>query len=335
MKLHWMLIFMLIISTAGYCADKGASDVKKQEKLNVMGLDMFSALDCGGEIYLCRIVKRTPANTSDKTIERGKVELEVVKTICGVSKDTLTLPYSFPLQVVKSDYFPIWPVLNEIKERYLICTVVPSGYEPAAGIFDNVSGAASEVLPVSGEKDPVVQGMESFCALYKNQDVNTLKISLAKVLIDPQPRIRLYAFRLAVSKLAAVDPNGAITLIKNSLEHLASTGSDPQEISQIVSLIENAFKKQVGKPFPSPAALENFGLRCLGELLGSSQKSVRETALFSFASYIGMATSKATDVFDRDKSVGLEKILQDMKASGDKDISTDASEVLKWLAASR
>ena len=73
---------------------------------------IYKALSVGAEVYVGTVVSRSRLAIQDDPIEAGRLQFGVTTSILGTRRKTLSLPYSFAMRPVKSDYYSVWPNLD-------------------------------------------------------------------------------------------------------------------------------------------------------------------------------------------------------------------------------
>src|SRR5689334_22121047 len=111
----------------------GASSLRagiiETRPFNVCAMNLFGALEHNAGVYSCTVVKREPSATqSDHNIERGIVVLKVASILRGVTRRNIRLAYSCGF--MHSEGPLIWPQLDDVGNKRILCVVVPEGRDP-------------------------------------------------------------------------------------------------------------------------------------------------------------------------------------------------------------
>lgn len=107
-----------------------------------------------------------PWNQPTGWIERGVATLMVSNTICGRNRKSIRVPYTRAHGWIPSGYPEIWPTLDESANQYLLCVLIPGGYDAGVGHLKDVDGAMARVVVVEGMDDPAVREIQEICRLH-------------------------------------------------------------------------------------------------------------------------------------------------------------------------
>lgn len=197
-----------------------SAGIIEKPPFNVYGaLDrsLFQSFQHNAGVYLCSIVKYEPsAGLTDNAIERGVVTLRVVEVLRGTNGPEFALPYSccnpHGNGMGEFDGPLIWPVLEGIKDRRILCVVVPDGEDPSAPGIPNVHEAASWVRIVND--DAAVREMKTICRLYDSKVSPKLATELKAAVDSRLLSVRTFGLEATVMKLGKADPEAALKIVR-------------------------------------------------------------------------------------------------------------------------
>jgi len=274
---------------------------------------LFDAIDDNAGVYLCTVTARQPLSGPEERayIERGRATLSVVATLLGPKRETLILPYSCPTNVGGKTGDLVWPRLDRLGKKNIICVVNPNASDRISPEIEGIHEAASRVIRVENSSDPILSEFKDICALYTALERGSALPSLKKALRDTRTEVRTFAQMAAVSKPASVGSDAVIDLLKpGSL--LWSDPPDPNEAIRLANYI--GFKiSRIGpwQPAAKPMA------RCLATLATHPAQAVRTASLKRLAYSIqNMDLTKGLsfqmrDVIPAAEKAALNKVLDE------------------------
>ena len=210
-KITLCLMFVLIGSL------KLKAGIIESRPFNVYAwnMNLFESLEHNADVYVCSVVKREPWQAeSGRNIERGVVMLNVVKVLRGKNRKNIILPYSFiPVGGLGIDGPLIWPVLDGLENKYILCVIVPDGEDPTTPKKTGVQEAASKVVVVDDD-EAAVSEMKRLCELYDDQITPDSIKALKQAVGSLQPTVRRFALETTIMKLGKASPDAAYEIIK-------------------------------------------------------------------------------------------------------------------------
>ena len=272
---------------------------------------LFDAIDDNAGVYLCTMTARQPLSEPAERapIERGKVTLSVKTTLLGPKREMLILPYSCPTGVEGRTGDLVWPRLDGLGEKNIICVVNPNVWDKISPEIDGIHEAASRVITVANSSDPIVSDFKDICTLYVALGTGDALPSVKKAMVDSRPEVRHFAQMAAVTKLAQTNPDAVIELLKpRSLRW--SDPSGPVQAKDLANYIVFKFAR-IGPRHPWAKPL----VRCLATLATHPSPAVRSASIENLASCIqtleaiGTPPSEIRDLIPAAEKAALNEVL--------------------------
>jgi hypothetical protein len=310
---------------------------------NAIVMGFFESLQYGASVYRCSVAKSEPSlSLSDRNIERGVVKLHVIQTLYGTNRPDLSLPYCFVRGICPSDC-PIWPRLDAVGERDLLCVVVPNAEDPSAPTVPGINEAASRVYTVGDEKDAVAVGeVESICKLYDGQITPEFIQQLKMAVNSPLITLRDFALETTIMKLGKAKSDEALDIIRSRVADYREPAKhtkiarDPLDGSAFEFYTQHADRadiieadqmlSEIGIGLLPVKAEKNyctFLCRCLIALAQCESKTIREKAITTLADGISWYDSRPDlqfrplDGLDTSERKALNAALDAESRSGD------------------
>jgi hypothetical protein len=251
----------------------------KRSPANAITLGIFDSLDHHAEVYLCSLLKTEKSPDSDTEIERGIVTLHVVACLRGEARDTFILPYSFAVHGYVKDGGPlVWPRLNLLDGKKLLCVVVPGAEDPTAPTVQNINEAASMASIVGGNDDPQVEEMRAMCKLYETAEGPALVRDLGAAVNAPHSAaMRDFVLQEALMKLGRKSPEEALQILRSRIMTYKA-GSDSGEAIRLIMYINQ--KAGTVEPWQQMSSLF---IRALVSYFATASPELNDDALRTIA----------------------------------------------------
>jgi hypothetical protein len=332
-----------------------ASSAHAQPHEDVSNLDLFSSFEHNVSIYHCSIVKRVRTN-SERNIERGNIELNVITTLRGTNRPGIILPYiSLPATVSPVDGPMVWPPLDGVRD--IICFIVPGTEDPDAGSGKSrFTEAASKVSVVKNART-AIREVKTICKLYDLKGTPEDFAELKRALAERQPTVRDFALKSALINLSKDEPEAALKVIQTEASHyqdhakgrpyvedplngIAYYGKyifdqllDQEDVAEAEALI--CFIRSRNSPFTANIETRKFLFRCLVVLAQSSSSLVRQKSVAAMAKSVSdpayLPKSRMQDALTNSEKMGLIKVLRVEIKSEKAETSSNAGKLWKWL----
>lgn len=356
-KIIFCLVFVLIGSRML------KSEIVESRPFNVYAGDMnlFESLKHNADVYVCSVVKREPwPAESDRNIERGVATLKVVNVLRGTNRQDIILPYSFiTVGGMGIDGPLIWPILDGLENKHILCVIVPDGEDPTAPKKTGVQEAASKVIIVD-DGEATVREMKRLCELYDDQITPDFIKTLKQTVASLQPTVRCFALETTIMKLGKALPDEAYEIIKSraaiyreSTKDITVAG-DPLDEEAVVIYQQNSqtvksayineaeeLLRDINNGFLKTGPDEKFCTflcRCLVALTQSESKTIRTKAInalagnISFYDYRPDLHFRPLDGLDISAKNALNTALADESQTGDTNMLANIKLIQKRLA---
>jgi hypothetical protein len=305
--------------------------------INVIAMHghLYSALEAGGEAYICTVGTRTPNGRASSSFERGIVRLTIQKVIDGrrTSGQILSMPYSFPKRNVEFHYTPIWPNLNRLDRGVLVlCEVLPGGVDSQAST-ESTGLAASEVFVLSGLSDPTTRAFRHVLELRAIHERVKLKSAIEIAASHPDRLVREYALDSAAFALAPRDADWTANLIIVHLQKAQYLVLGHDEITRSLELLREVITSVRGTAAPAMQT----AVRGLASLVRTAPAEIAGSALDTLAAIISSTDGPVPfSDLSEDARANLLTALASNNAARNKAFSSaSAKVVLKWLRQGR
>jgi hypothetical protein len=347
---RWVLlpsILVLICASFSVVADQATN----KTPIEVNQLDLFAAFEHDVNIYKCSIVK-LEALDEGRNVNRGKVTLNVIQTLRGTNRQSITLPYSFiPRGGDAIDGYLIWPDLAGVTN--ILCFVVPWAKDSTTWI-SGMQEAASKVVVLKND-GLALEEAETLCKLHDTRGTPQDIILIKKCLDSQQPTVRNFALKTTILNLAKAAPEESLEMIRNEAPQNGNFtkqkgvvydplnqdsggplliyeggGHGPEEAKSIIHFIQVKFKYS-----KSSEEMDKFLFRCLIALAQSPLKEIADESVAALAK-CASGTSELPnyrlqdDLNDSEKNE-LSRVLNTKLKSDNPKTVDDARKLREWL----
>lgn len=269
---------------------------------------MFQSFEHNAGVYLCSIVKCEPtASSLSESIERGVVTLRVMEVLRGTNGLELVLPYSCcnprHIGACEADGPLIWPTLDGVNDRRLLCVVLPDGEDPTAPKVPNADGAASWVTIV--KDDAAISEMKTICRLYDSKVSPELAKELRAAVESRLLTLRTFGLEATIMKLGKAAPDAALEIVRSRAagyreiaDHI-DLEPDPLDELTVLAYQQNARYADINEAenvlgdigggfwrIGPEQKFCTFLCRCLVALSESESPTIRQKAIASLAGNI-------------------------------------------------
>lgn len=173
----------------------------------------YSALQAKAQVYVCKVLTVEPKEQANDFNENGRIKLHVIQRLLGPAKKELDLPYH-RLHIVRfgaaiSDYPNVWPSESVKEGAFLLCFVIPDGYDPIAQPTppdptqarehepttwpSNPDGAACIVVPLEAANDPAVAAYRDIIMLFSLRGTPQEEVAIKRAIQGGNQIIVQYA----------------------------------------------------------------------------------------------------------------------------------------------
>lgn len=276
----------------------------------------------GAEVHVAEIMAVEELPRSQRSINRFKVKLRIVRTLLGGSRTTASVvgwKYRPGILGYKRTPCP-WEAIRLQSKTKLLCVLSLNGIDPIVGKVPNTQ-AAFEVHEIKTASDPIVREFETITAIEKMgpKAGKELSASLRRALADRRYPVQRYALRTAARWLGAEEATPMLsTFLK---ERPKATKKENRVI--LGALADLCSRRDLNKKEKAQSWL------ALAGLILSDAEEVRRLAVIYFRSVIQGPGMKEFEVLKPRLQRVLKPLAKDGKA--DEGLREAARTILQWL----